>query len=262
MGVAIGDYLGSGRWSLFKTNFSEEYNNLFRNDGDHFTDVSFRSGTAASSLPYVGWGTAFIDYDNDGWQDILVVNGHVYPQLDKARLGASAPYRQRKLLYRNKGDGTFEEVSAKYGAVMMDPRVQRGMAIGDLDNDGRMDVVVNDLDGGPQVLHNEMDGVGHWLIVKLVGSGQNTSAIGAVVTLKAGTLTQKRLVRSGTGYLSQDDLRPQFGLGAAAQVDWIEVLWADQTTTRVEGVKADQIVEIKQGAPAKAPSTETGKKDK
>jgi enediyne biosynthesis protein E4 len=251
MGVAIGDYLGTGRLSIFKTNFSEEYNNLYRNDGDHFTDVSFRAGVAASSLPYVGWGTAFVDYDNDGWQDILVVNGHVYPQLDKARLGASAPYRQRKLLYRNKGDGTFDEVSARYGPVLMDPRVQRGMAIGDLDNDGRVDVVVNDLDGGPQVMRNEMSGTGHWLIVKLAGRAPNMSAIGAVVTLKAGALTQKRLVRSGTGYISQDDLRPHFGLGASAQADWVEVLWPDQTTTRVEKVKADQIVEIKQDAPAK-----------
>ena len=117
MGVAVGDYDNSGRFSLFKTNFAEEYNNLYRNDGAHFTDVSFRSRTAASSLPYVGWGTAFLDYDNDGGLDIVAVNGHVYPQVDQARLGASAGYRQRKLLYRNRGDGTFDEVAARYGAA-------------------------------------------------------------------------------------------------------------------------------------------------
>jgi hypothetical protein len=251
MGVAIGDYLGTGRFSIFKTNFSEEYNNLYRNDGDHFTDVSFRSGTAASSLPFVGWGAAFLDYDNDGRQDLLVVNGHVYPQIDEAPLGVSAPYRQRRLLYHNKGDGTFDEVAARYGPALTEPRVQRGMAIGDLDDDGRIDVVVNDLDGGPQVLHNEMAGTGHWLTVKLAGRAPNTSAIGAVVTLKAGALTQKRLVQSGTGYLSQDDLRPHFGLGAETQAEWIEVLWADQTTTRLDKVKADRIVEITQAAPKK-----------
>ena len=150
MGVAIGDYNASGRFSLFITNFAEEYNALYRNDGDHFTDVSFASKTAASSLPYVGWGTAFFDYDNDSWEDLIAVNGHVYPQLDQARLGASAGYRQRKLLYHNnRGDGTFEDVSMNYGPVLSEPRVSRGLAAGDLDNDGRLDLVINDLDGVP-----------------------------------------------------------------------------------------------------------------
>src|SRR5439155_9171053 len=156
MGVALGDYVNSGRLSVFVTNFSEEYNDLYRHDGDHFTDVSFRSKTAPSSLPYVGWGTAFFDYDNDGLLDIMVVNGHVYPQLDTVRLGASAGYRQRKLLYHNRGDGTFEEMAGEMGPVMIDERVGRGLAVGDLDNDGRLDIVINNLDGVPEVLHNEL----------------------------------------------------------------------------------------------------------
>jgi hypothetical protein len=246
MGVSLGDYLNNGRFNLFVTNFSEEYNDLFRSDGDHFTDVSFRSLTAAASIPYVGWGTAFLDYDNDGWQDILVVNGHVYPQLDKARLGASAPYRQRKLLYHNKHDGTFDEVSAQYGPALMDPRVQRGLAVGDFDNDGKLDVVINDLDGTPQLLHNELVASGNWLTVKLTGKGKNTSAIGAVVTAKAGKLTMKRIVQSGTSYISQDDFRQHFGLGGEATVDAIDVLWADGTTSHLEKIKANQILEIKQ----------------
>ena len=124
------------------TNFSEEYNDLFHNDGDHFTDVSFRSKTAPISLPFVGWGDAFLDYDNDTWPDLIVVNGHVYPQLDRVRLGRAPPgYRQRRLLYHNRGDGTFEEVAAQYGPVLMQERVSRGLAVGDLDNDGRLDVV-------------------------------------------------------------------------------------------------------------------------
>ena len=246
MGLAVGDYDNSGRFSLFKTNFAEEYNNLYHNEGDHFTDVSFRSQTAASSLPFVGWGTAFLDYDNDGLLDILAVNGHVYPQMDQARLGASAGYRQRKLLYYNRGEGRFEEVAAQFGPVLTDERVSRGLAVGDLDNDGRLDVVINDLDGRPQVLHNELAERGKWLLVKLRGKGKNTDAIGAVVKVKAGKLSLMRLVQSGTSYLSQEDMRRHFGLGAEAQADSVEVLWPDGTTSRRENVKANQQIEIRQ----------------
>jgi hypothetical protein len=246
MGVTVGDYDRSGRFSLFKTNFAEEYNNLYRNDGTHFTDASFRSKTAASSLPYVGWGTAFFDYDNDGWLDLIAVNGHVYPQLDQARLGASAGYKQRKLLYRNRGDGTFDDVSTRYGAVLTDERVSRGLAVGDLDDDGRLDVVINDQDGAPQVLRNEVAGAGHWLRVALVGKGANTDAIGAVVVLSAAGGSQRRLVQSGTGYLSQDDLRLHFGLGTAARADSLVVVWPDGTETRRENVEGDRTITIEQ----------------
>jgi hypothetical protein len=246
MGLAVGDYDNSGRLSLFKTNFAEEYNNVYHNEGDHFTDVSFRSKTAPSSLPFVGWGTAFMDYDNDGLLDILAVNGHVYPQMDQARLGASAGYRQRKLLYHNRGDGTFDEVGAQFGKVLTDERVSRGLALGDIDNDGRLDVVVNDLDGRPQVLHNEMTGAGNWLLVKLKGKGRNTDAIGAVVRVKAGKLSLMRVVQSGTSYLSQEDMRRHFGLGQEKQADSLEVRWPDGTTTRMENVKANQIIEVAQ----------------
>ena len=245
MGIAIGDYDRSGRFSIHVTNFAEEYNALYRNNGDHFSDVSFRSRSAAVSLPYVGWGNAFLDFDNDGWLDLIAVNGHVYPQLDRARLGASAGYRQRKLLYRNLGNGTFEEVGGKSGAAFTEERVSRGLAIGDLDNDGGVDVVVNDLDGAPQVLRNEATSRGNWLIVKLRGAAPNTDAIGAIVTVKTGAVSQKGLVQSGTSYLSQNDMRQHFGLGAASLADSIEVAWPDGTTSRREGVKANQVVEIK-----------------
>jgi hypothetical protein len=245
MGLAVGDYDNSGRLSVFKTNFSEEYNNLYHNDGDHFTDLAFRSKTGAVSLPYVGWGTAFFDYDNDGWLDIIAVNGHVYPQLDQARLGASAGYKQRRLLFHNKGDGTFDEVAAQYGAVLTEERVSRGLAVGDLDNDGRLDLVINDLDGSPQLLHNELQGAGHWLLLKLKGKAPNTDAVGATISLAAGKLRLMRLVRSGTSYISQDDKRQHFGLGTETQAD-VEVHWPDGTTTRKAGVKADQMLEIPQ----------------
>jgi hypothetical protein len=245
MGVAIGDYDNSGRFSLWVTNFSEEYNALYRGEGDHFIDASFRSKTAAISLPFVGWGNAFFDYDNDGFLDMIVGNGHVYPQLDKARLRAAAGYRQRKLLFHNRGDGTFDEVGPQAGAVIMEERVSRGLAVGDLDDDGRLDVVINDLDGGPQVLRNEMP-AGNWLKVRLKGRGTNTSAIGAVVVARTGSSTERRLVQSGSSYISQEDKRLHFGLGKAAQVDSLEVTWPDGTTSAMPNVKTNQIIEIQQ----------------
>jgi hypothetical protein len=248
MGIAVADWDGAGRLGLFVTNFSEEYNNLFRNAGDHFIEMAFRSKTAPPSLPLVGWGTAFFDYDNDTLVDLIAVNGHVYPQLDKARLGASAGYRQRKLLYHNRGGGLFNEVAAGFGPVLTAERVSRGLAVGDLDNDGRVDVVINDLDGTPQVLHNQLAGAGNWIRVKVTGRPGNTNAIGALIVLRSGTVTQRRLVQSGTSYISQDDMRQHFGLGAATTVESIEVRWPDGTRTVRENVKANQQVDIVQPA--------------
>jgi enediyne biosynthesis protein E4 len=253
MGIAVGDYDHSGRLSLYVTNFAEEYSAFYRNEGDFFSDVSFRSKTAPSSLPFVKWGTSFFDYDNDGWLDIVVVNGHVYPQVDQVPMGASAGYRERKLLYHNLGKGVFEEVASQFGAVMTDLRVGRGLAVGDLDNDGRLDVVVNNLDGDAQVLHNELAGIGNWLMLRLVGMDGNTGAIGAAVRVKAGSLVQTHYVRSGSSYLSQEDKRLHFGLGPAQQVDLIEVSWPDGGVTQVRDVKANQILTIEQ--PEAAPIT-------
>jgi hypothetical protein len=237
----VGDYRNNGHLNLFVSNFSEEYNVLYSNEGgEYFVDVSFRSGTAASSLPYVGWGTEFFDYDNDGWLDLVVVNGHVYPQLATVNLGASASYRQRRLLYRNRGDGSFEEVGASLGAEFNEPKVSRGLAVGDLDNDGRLDLVINDLDGRAQVLLNETEPAGRWLSVRLIGTPANRSAIGAVIRVNQGETSQMRLVRSGTGYISQSDLRQHFGLGSADKVDVVEVHWPDGSVTRETDVSVDQ----------------------
>ncbi len=246
MGVAVGDYLNQGRFSLFVSNFAEEYNVLYKNGGDYFTDESFRSASASASLPFVGWGTTFFDYDNDGWLDLVVVNGHVYPQMAHVKMGASASYQQRKLFYRGVGDGTFEEIGEQLGEVFTEPRVSRGLVLGDLDNDGRLDLVINTLDGTPQLLHNQVPSPGNWLLVKLEGGGKMTDAIGAVIKVKTGELVRTRLIRSGTSYLSQEDMRQHFGLGTAKKVDSIEVLWPDGTTSRQQNVGVDQLLVIRQ----------------
>jgi enediyne biosynthesis protein E4 len=255
MGVALGDYRNEGRPSLFVTNFSEEYNALYHNEGEYFTDASFRSASAPASLPYVGWGTAFLDYDNDGWLDLVIVNGHVYPQLASAKLGASASYRQRRFVYHNLGNGRFKEVGATLGSIWTEERVSRGLAVGDLDNDGRLDLVINDLDGRAQVVRNEGEKLGHWLQVQLRGAGKNTDAIGAVLTLRIGQQIQTRIIRSGTGYLSQDAQRQHFGLGDATKVDSLEVLWPDGTKTERKNLAADAILTIEQPSPV-APARE------
>ncbi len=177
-----------------------------------------------------------------------MVNGHVYPQMDNVKMGASAPYRQRKLFYRNRRDGTFEEIGERLGPTFTDLRVSRGLALGDLNNDGRLDLVINDLDGSAQVLLNRVPSAGNWLLVKLEGSGKLTDGIGAVIKARIGDRLQTRLVRSGTSYLSQEDMRQHFGLGEADKVDSIEVLWPDGTTTVRRNVTANQIVVVRQDA--------------
>ncbi len=247
MGIAVGDYRNEGWLSLFVTNFSEEYNTFYHNhEGAFFSDASFRTKTAAVSVRYVGWGTSFLDVDNDGWLDLFLVNGHVYPQIDQIQLEASAPYRQRRMLFHNRGDGTFEEVVGGPKHPLSLETVSRGTAVGDLDNDGRLDVVISDLDGAAQVLRNETRGAGHWLQIDLEGKGLNREAVGALIKIRVAKTTMIRPVRSGTGYLSQDDLRQHFGLGAAKRVDEIEVLWPDGSASKRKNVDADQILTIRQ----------------
>jgi hypothetical protein len=249
MGVAIGDYNHTGQWSLFVTNFSDEYNALYRHEKAFlFTDVSFASQTAKASLPLVGWGAHFFDYDNDGWLDLLVVNGHVYPQVE--RPGFATSYRQRKLLYRNNGDGTFADITATAGSAMMQPAVSRGSATGDLDNDGDLDIVVNNLDGAPTVLRNDGANRQNFVTVDVVGRANNRSAIGAVVTVRAGDLVQRAERRSGSSYLSQNDARLHFGLGTRTSIDSVDVRWPNGTMQRFSEVRPNSFIKIVEGAAA------------
>ena len=247
MGVAVADYDHSGGWSIFVTNFADEYNALYRHEkGFQFTDVSFASQTAKASIPYVGWGTHFLDYDNDGWLDLLVVNGHVYPQVERA--GLLSRYAQRKLLYRNTQQGTFTETTSTAGSAMSEPSVSRGSAIGDLDNDGDLDVVINNLDGAPTVLRNDGGNRGNFLVVDLQGQRGNRGAIGAIVTVRASDLVQRAERRSGDSYLSHSDARLHFGLGTRTRVESVEVRWPDGTTQRFGERPANRFIKIVQGA--------------
>ncbi|MGH9943359.1 MAG: CRTAC1 family protein [Pyrinomonadaceae bacterium] len=246
MGVAIGDYLHTGRFSVFVTNFADEYNTLYRNEGnDNFADVSFAANVAQMSRPYVGWGTSFFDLDNDGWLDLLVVNGHVYPQIDT--LPSGARYRQPKLLHINQGDGTFCDASRQAGPALQEPRVSRGAAFGDLDNDGHVDVVVNDLDGLPMILRNEGGDGNHWITLELVAVKGNRLAIGARVKLVAGGVTQTEEIRSGASYLSQNDLRLHFGTGKHAKIDLVEIRWPSGKVERLKDLAADKFYSVLEG---------------
>ena len=249
MGVAIGDYDHSGGSSIFVTNFSNEYNALYKHEkAFQFTDASFRSHTAKANNPLVGWGTHFLDYDNDGWQDLLVVNGHVYPQVERS--GLAARYAQSKLLYRNQQNGTFADVTARAGPALSEPSVSRGSAVGDLDNDGDLDVVINNLDGAPTVLRNDGGNRQNYLIVELEGRKANRDGVGTVVTVRTGDLVQRAERRTGDSYLSRSDPRLHFGLAKHTKIDSLEVRWPNGVVQHFGETAANRFIKIVEGARA------------
>lgn len=224
MGVALGDYMNTGRPSIAVSHFSEEYMTLYRNDGKmNFTDASFTSRVAPATTRYVGWGDAFLDFDNDGWLDLFLANGHVYPQVDQIVDGPK--YREPALLFLNQRDGTFKSISQMVGPAIEIPHVSRGVAVGDLFNDGHPDIVIENLQGAPTILRIESRRANHWISFQLEGTKSNRLALNARVKVTAGNLVQTREVRSGGSYLSQDDLRLHFGLGDKQRVDKVEISW-------------------------------------
>jgi len=240
MGVTVGDYDHDGRFDLFVTNFDDDYNTLYHNDGPNaFTDVSYAAKVAAVSLPYVGWGTKFFDYDNDGWVDLFVANGHVYPQIPT--------YRQRNLVHHNNRDGTFTEVAAQLGAPFLEKGVARGAVFGDLDNDGDVDIVINNLDGAAQVLRNDGGNASNSVLIKTVGVKSNRDGIGARLKVVSGDLAQVDEVRSADSYISQSDLRLHFGLEKKTKIDLIEVRWPSGTVDKITNINANKILTIKEG---------------
>ena len=244
MGVDWGDYLHDGRLSMFVTNFTEQPDALYRNLGAQgFSDVSYAAKLARPTYQLVGWGTGFFDMDNDGWLDLFIANGHVYPQMDLVH--GSAPYREPMLLFRNRRDGTFDDISTVLSAIPDASR--RGAAFGDLKNDGNVDIVVIGTGGPPTLLLNETQSKNHRVLFRLVGTKSNKSAIGARVTVKAGRLVQFNEVRAGGSYISQNDLRLHFGLGAEAKLDEVEIRWPSGKIEILRNIAADFIYTIVEG---------------
>src|ERR1700730_4102098 len=247
MGVDFGDYDHSGRLSFFVTHFEEQPNSLYRNMGSKgFDDVSWTSGVGPPGYPYVGWGTAFFDMDNDTWLDLFVANGHVYPQIDTIDIGAR--YKEPMLLHRNNRDETFVEVSKEAGLQAMSLKSRRGAAFGDIFNNGNIDIVLLNVGEPPSVLLNTNRNPFHRVLFKLVGTKSNRAAIGARVTIRSAGVKQFSEVRSGASYLSQNDLRLHFGLGTAAKMESVEIRWPNGATETLHNIPADAIYTIVEGS--------------
>jgi len=223
MGVAVADYDGDGWFDLARTNFSEQVTTLYRNYGNGaFEDASIRAGLGVNRK-YLGFGIGFLDFDNDGWKDLFLANGHVYSQIANRKLHVS--YKEPKVLYRNLRNGRFEDVSLKAGTALRVENLGRGCAFGDLDNDGDVDIVINNLDGPPTLLRNDGGNKNNWIMIRCVGTRSNRSAIGTRVKVTSGDHSQIDEVMSGSSYYSQNDFRLHFGMGRASQVDRVEVAW-------------------------------------
>lgn len=247
MGVGIGDYDNDGRADIHITNFSDDTNVLYHNDdGENFSDITYRAGLGEITIPYLGWGTNFFDYDNDGWLDLLVANGHIYPNADQNDWGTS--YRQRLLLFRNV-KSKFYEAGSSAGAALNTPRGSRGSSIGDFDNDGDLDILLNNMDETATLLRND-GAAGHWLTIKLIGDMKQKcprDAVGSVVFCTANGKRLRDEVASGRSLNSQSDFRLHFGLGTATKIDKLEVRWANGKTENYEISSVDKIITIEQG---------------
>ncbi len=246
MGTTVADFNGDGHLDIFKTNFSDDTSTLYRNNGDGtFTDATSAVGLGLYTQ-YLGWGTMFFDFDNDGWPDLILANGHVYPEVDSQHLGSS--YKEPRILYHNNGDGTFSDISASAGSGITTPASSRGMAVGDLWNDGRMSAVVSNMNAPASLLVNQVRTPNHWIAIHTVGTRSNRDGIGARIGVKAGSRMLVDEVRSGSSYISNSDMRVHFGLATVAKVYWIEIRWPSGLIERFTDLGVDAIHTVKEGS--------------
>jgi hypothetical protein len=248
MGIAVGDFQNNGMLDVFNTTFSDDYKPLYRNEGDaNFTDISYHIGLGEVTVPFLSWGDAFFDYDNDGWKDLMMSDGHVYPQADKYNWGTS--WKQRPMLFHNIEGKRFENVPAVEGTGLADVIAGRGMAVGDLFNDGKLDAVISVMDGHPVLLRNVSPDHNHWIELKLIGGPKSPrDAVGTTVYLTANGMKQREDVISGGSYLSSNDPRPHFGLGQVMKIDDIEIHWPDGKVEHVTVPGIDRIATISEGS--------------
>jgi hypothetical protein len=246
MGVAVGDYNRDGRMDIFKTNFAGDTSTMYANAGNGLCeDRTFAAGIGRNTR-WLGWGVAFLDLDLDGWLDLFLVNGHVYPEVEQ--LKTEAGYRQRKVVYRNNGSGRFDDVTERLGPPVTIPKAGRGAAFADYDNDGDVDVLVNNVHDAPDLYRLDVRRPRNWLAVRLVGVRSNRSAIGARVRATAAGVTQVQEVRGGGSYYSQNDLRVHFGLGDAPKIDRLEVRWPNGLEESWTDVDVNRILRLEEGS--------------
>ena len=247
MGIAVGDYLNNGQLDLYNTVFSDDYNPLYRNDGGgNFTEVSYQAGIAEVTIPFLGWGTGFLDFDNDGWKDLLAANGHVYPGVDKSDWGTT--FAERPLLFRNLHNGKFDVVPAVKGTGLALLLTARGAAFGDLFNDGKIDVVINQLDNTPVLLRNVSQDQNHWVGLSLVGGAKSPrDAVGASVYVTAGGVRQRGDVISGGSYASSNDFRVHFGLGSSTKIENVEIHWPSGAVEHVNLPSVNCFYRVEEG---------------
>ncbi len=248
MGTTVADYNGAGHLDIFKTNFSDDTSTLYRNNGDGtFTDATSAAGLGLYTQ-YLGWGTTFFDFDNDGWPDLILVNGHVYPEVDSQHLGSS--YKEPRILYHNNTDGTFSDISASAGSGITTAASSRGLAVGDLWNEGRMSAVISNMNAAPSLLVNQIRTPNHWIAIRTVGTKSNRDGIGARILVKTGSRILVDEVRSGSSYISNSDMRVHFGLGAATKIERVEIRWPSGLVERFGDLPVDAIHTLKEGSGA------------